>query len=240
MRIIDLSVPIAPDLPCGWPGLPPFHAVHTLDLEPDNVFSRSLTVEEHLGTHADAPNHIADEHGGAPASTTIDEVPLERFVGPALVLDVRHVRGGDAGVSPWIEPREVEELERAQPGALVGTVLLVRTGWSDEYYRPSPAGNAYVLDAVEGRAPGWPALHPYTITRAVDLGVTTIGVDAPSLGAAHDPLPPHRAALTRGIGVVENLRNLGQVPTGSTFVFLPLYVVGGSGAPGRAVALARQ
>ena len=48
----------------------------------------------------------------------------------------------------------------------------------------------------------------------------------------------HRIGLGAGIVFVENLTGLHQVPaTGAWLVFLPLKLVGGSGAPGRAVAL---
>jgi kynurenine formamidase len=48
----------------------------------------------------------------------------------------------------------------------------------------------------------------------------------------------HYAALGRGMPFVESLTNLGVLlPRGAIFIFLPLKIVGGSGAPERAIAL---
>jgi kynurenine formamidase len=233
--IIDLSVTLSDDLPCDWPGMPRFSASVTSSFESGDVFSRSLVIEEHCGTHADAPNHIAlgDEFSVRPIG--IDAMSMDRFCGPARVADLRHVTGDTKGESPWITP---EDLDAALDAPLqAGDVLLINTGWSDERYQSFPAGERYVAAPLAGTEPGWPALHPFTVERAAYAGVRLIGVDTPSLGATHDPLPAHRAALGRGIAVVENLIRLADVPDKSLFMFFPLKVAQGSGAPGRAIAI---
>jgi isatin hydrolase len=233
--IIDLSVTLSDELPCDWPGVPPFRASVTMSIEDDDVFSRSLVMEEHCGTHADAPNHIADVDGLPVGSTSIDAMSMDRFCGPARVVDLHHVVGDTKGESPWITP---EILDAALDRPLEpGDALLINTGWSDERYRPYPIGERYVASSLAGTEPGWPALHPFTIERAAYRGVRLIGVDTPSLGATHDPLPPHRAALSRGIVVVENLTRLSDVPDDALFMFFPLKIANGSGAPGRAIAM---
>lgn len=236
--IIDLSVALAADLPCNWPGLPPFAATETMRLVDDDVYSRSLVMEEHCGTHADAPNHIANADGVAVGDASIDLLALDSFYGRARVADLRGVRGTRPGESPWITP---DMVTATLPSPLQpGDALLVRTGWSDERYLPGAGGKHYVAAPLAGREPAWPALQPGTIAAVHDLGVRLIGVDTPSLGAAHDPLPPHRAALGRRVAVVENLTRLGDVPADAMFLFLPLKIASGSGAPGRAIALTRE
>jgi kynurenine formamidase len=90
---------------------------------------------------------------------------------------------------------------------------------------------------VTRKIAGWPAPTTALIDAIADRGVSVIGVDAPSVGAAHDPVPGHRAALGRGVLLLENLSNLSALPPrGATFIFLPLSIVGGTGGPGRAVA----
>ncbi|MDP9425621.1 MAG: hypothetical protein M3P37_06180 [Actinomycetota bacterium] len=65
----------------------------------------------------------------------------------------------------------------------------------------------------------------------------TIGIDAPSIGSAHDGVPVHQEGLSRGLRYVEILTNLGELPVrGAFFVFLPLKIGGSSGGPGRAIA----
>src|SRR3989449_8393813 len=48
----------------------------------DDANASALTVSVHAGTHVDAPFHFVPDGAG------IDAVPLERFVGPALVHSV--------------------------------------------------------------------------------------------------------------------------------------------------------
>ena len=76
------------------------------------------------------------------------------------------------------------------------------------------------------------------ISLLVERGVGLFGTDTPSAGPMQEVVDVHRIGLGAGIVYVENLIGLHQVPaTGAWLVFLPLKLVGGSGAPGRAVAL---
>lgn len=81
MRIIDLSVPIYTGMPI-YPGDPDVqadvvhtHQTHTWEL-------RKLVMGTHTGTHADAFSHM---HIG---KETLDDIPLERFLGKAQVVDL--------------------------------------------------------------------------------------------------------------------------------------------------------
>jgi kynurenine formamidase len=130
----------------------------------------------------------------------------------------------------------------AQQGPLRGgEIVLLHTGW-DRYYQPWPAGRAYAFDPVVTRAgPGWPAPSAAAIDYVRGRGITTLGIDAPSIGAAHDALSPHYAGLEHGMRYVENLSGLDQLPPrGAYFIFLPLKVEGASGCPGRAIGMRRR
>ncbi|MFN9961275.1 MAG: cyclase family protein, partial [bacterium] len=71
-----------------WPGDQPFHCGWTCRRENgDSVNLAAVTTSFHVGTHADAPLHVAD---GAPGA---DALPLAPFIGPATVVDVRQVDG---------------------------------------------------------------------------------------------------------------------------------------------------
>jgi len=235
--LIDLSVPIGEEFPCSWPGLPKFAARQTIGAEPPDEYfiSRSLTLEEHMGTHVDALNHATIDDSGTRLAA-IDALPLERFCGRPRVVDVRNVRGDVKGQSPWILPDAITVHEARTEPIRPGDVVLFWSGWSDEFYQALPSGDLYVDAPASGRAPGWPALHPSSLGYLGEHGVCTIGLDTPSLGATNEALSPHRAAFLAGITPVENLTNIGQVSDGTgLFVFLPLAVRRGTGAPGRAV-----
>ena len=165
-EIIDLSVRLDARLPCSWPGLPPFAAHPTLGTDPPDplFFSRSLTVEEHFGTHADAPNHMALDDTGRRPERTLDSVPLLNFAGRPRVIDVRSIRGSVAGESPWISATVLLAYEAATCTIESDDVVLFWTGWSDEFYTPFPDGRRYVSEPLSGVVSGWPApsagVHP--------------------------------------------------------------------------------
>jgi len=91
---------------------------------------------------------------------------------------------------------------------------------------------------VTGEYPGWPAPAPETAIYLHEQGIKTVGIDAPSIGSAHDGVPVHQEGLGRGMRYVEILTNLGELPVrGAFFIFMPLKVANSSGGPGRAMAL---
>ena len=95
-RLYDLSPPISPRL-AVWPGDVPF--ARDVTSHPDGTTFSSIATTLHLGSHADAPLHMA---AGAPS---IDAVPLETWIGPCQVVEARvpprgRVRLGDLAASP--------------------------------------------------------------------------------------------------------------------------------------------
>src|SRR5689334_22462681 len=117
LRIVDISQPIFD----GGPNCPA-HPLVRSEVTSDHVRGQwhweTLTLASHTGSHLDAPLHkIA---GGA----AIDELPLDSFVGPAYIADLRP-----------LEPRALitpERLSRALPEDLpAGSIVLMATGWGD-------------------------------------------------------------------------------------------------------------
>src|SRR5215469_17521879 len=81
-RIIDLSYAISDKL-VPWPGdARAFEAKVNATVEKDGYFTRSFSMLEHYGTHMDAPAHFP------PGKTTLDQIAVSKFFGPAVVLDV--------------------------------------------------------------------------------------------------------------------------------------------------------
>jgi kynurenine formamidase len=246
-RIIDLSVPLSPDHPCGWPGHPSLQIEgHWFEDRQVPYAHQSISLDEHTGTHFDAPAHFipppgSDLYDGPGRHVTSDQVPLEACIGPARVIDARSAISTTPGESAWIDPSYVERAVEEHGALHAGDVILFYTGWSDTHYRPGDDGSAFVADPLAGNREGWPALSPETIIKVADAGVSAIGIDTPTLGAVQDSFGPHLAALERGLVVVEELVGLGELPAvGALFIFLPLKLVGGTGAPGRAIALAED
>src|SRR5690606_11060142 len=81
MKIYDLTRRVSPSI-AVWPGDPPFErgwGSRLSDGDPANV--GWIKTGLHVGTHADAPFHFV------PDGSTIDDIPLEVFVGAALLVD---------------------------------------------------------------------------------------------------------------------------------------------------------
>jgi kynurenine formamidase len=214
-RLVDLSVPVGPAT-VVYPGDPePELTVHST-IERDGFNLLHVRMGSQSGTHVDAPYHFEED------GPRIDEVPLERFLGPAVVVDA--TAAGERGRITWeyVEP----VAHRLRPGTLV----LLHTGWAGRYGTPAYFAHPF-LDAGACR-------------RLLDLGVRTICVDAINLDETPDDehpgegFPVHHLIARAGGVIGENFRNLEQVDWPDPFVLsLPVRLVGADGAPVRAVAV---
>ncbi|WP_297435224.1 cyclase family protein [Thermococcus sp.] len=84
--IVDLSVPLSDDTP-AYPDDPPVSVRLWAVIDRDGYYMNVLKLGEHSGTHVDAPAHFI------PGGKTVDEMPLDRFVGKGMVVDVRNGSG---------------------------------------------------------------------------------------------------------------------------------------------------
>ena len=208
-RIIDVSLGIGPDLPT-WPGDPGVEIVPFSRLargDPANV--SELRLGSHTGTHVDPPVHFID------GEASIDALPLETLVGPAVVADLR---GAEA-----IGPAELDALDL--PAGLER--LLCRTDNSDLW---SKAAGEFPENYV--------AVTPEGARWIVERSLRLVGVDFLSVERDGPPdFPVHRTLLAAGVIVVEGLDLSSVDPGPYTLVCAPLKVVGGDGAPARALLI---
>ena len=256
-EVIDLSLLISEELPGWWPTHLPFqHKTYSWYADRETPVGRVLShlgpyttrwmlMDEHTGTHFDAPAHSLPPPGsGVPGehplgAVTADKVALERLVGDARVMDVRFLLGTTGpGISPLITADHVRAWELEAGALREGDILLLRSDW-DSRYLPGSDGTGYAHDVfVTRQAPGWPAPDPDMARYVAERGVHCVGTDAPSVGPAHDGQPLHVAGFTAGLIFIESLANLVAIPPqGAIFIFAPIKVSGSTGAPGRAFAL---
>src|ERR1043165_209737 len=89
MKIYDISLPLCPQLVC-WPGKRPFSMQTTRSLcRGDSCTTHTFSSDIHFGTHIDAPAHfIAD-------GVTVDQVALDRLLGPCRVIAFEGSLGSD-------------------------------------------------------------------------------------------------------------------------------------------------
>ncbi|CAD2213475.1 cyclase [Angomonas deanei] len=77
--IIDLTAPLYDGMPV-YEGDPQVCVTTVRTIEADGWELRQLSMGSHTGTHVDAPSHM---HAG---SATLDDVPLDKFYGPAMLV----------------------------------------------------------------------------------------------------------------------------------------------------------
>jgi kynurenine formamidase len=253
-EVVDLSVLLSEEMP-GWPGHMPFtHKVHNW-YQPASgpgqplrsagpYFTCWFMVDEHCGTHFDAPPHFIPPpgsglpHAGELGAITGDRVPLRRLQGPAAVVDVRALNAdASPGQSPRVTPELLKKWENRHGRLAPGEVVILRTGW-DAYWTDGPEGEKFCRRPLIPRDfPGWPAPSVDAIDHLFGRGVRLVGTDAPSIGAVEEGASMHYAGLERDVLYVECLTGLERLsPRGTYFVFMPLKLAGSSGGNGRALA----
>lgn len=245
--VVDLSLTVAAELPCVWPvGMTPLAVVPTAAFGHTGRHRDMLVIDEHTGTQWDAPAHFVPppdsglDGAGPMGVVTGDKVPAWQFCGEACVIDLtKHRDEAAPGESFLIGPEHVRAWELAHRPLGPGDVVCFRTGYTDAYYKPFPAGERFVADALRKKSPGWAAPRPETMTYLADRGVKTLAIDSASMG----PLPnlavaTHRAGGNRGMVWVECATNLGSLPaTGAFAALLPAKHAGGSGGECRLIAI---
>ena len=190
----------------------------------------SVCTPEHGGTHIDAPMHFAA--GGI----STEKIPLESLLAQAVVIDVSNKAAADRNYRLTAE--DLEEFENEHGEISAGTIVLMRTDWSDHW----PDAMAYLGDDTPGDAsqlqfPGFGAEAAKIL--AEERKVAMLGVDTASVdyGKSQDFIV-HRIGAAQGVANLENLTNLDRLPaTGATIIALPMKIEGGSGGPERVVAL---
>ena len=106
-ELIDLTLTLGSERASDVPGL---MGVETSQLQTHESHARSnqkLCLATHIGTHVDAPYHFVE------GAATVDQMPLEKYMGPTVLLDLRSMARG-------LTPLQVSELEGADYLAKTG------------------------------------------------------------------------------------------------------------------------
>jgi kynurenine formamidase len=232
-RIVDLTHPFD-EQTIYWPTSPSKFELKPLSFgkTAGGYFYSSfvLCTPEHGGTHLDAPLHFAEGH------PSIGDVPLDRLIGPAVVIDVSKQAAGDATYR--LAPEDIAAFERAHGRIPQGAIVLLRTDWS----RFWPNVKQYLGDDTPGDAsklkfPGYGVEAARLLVEGRHVAV--LGIDTASIdyGPSTDFMA-HRIGAARDVVNLENLTGLSELPpTGATVVALPMKIAKGSGGPARVIAL---
>lgn len=188
-----------------WPGDPPVSIKRVKDMAGGATANLSMIS---MGTHSGT--HVDAPLHFIDGGNGVDTMPLETLVGKARVIAIRDAES--------IKPEELKEHRIRR-----GERILLKTRNSSRLWQRKEFAEDFVYlsdDAAKFLAA---------------RGVRAIGVDYLSVGSYRDGGDTHRALLGGGVWIIEGI-NLSAVAPGSYYlVCLPLRIVGGDGAPARAI-----
>jgi len=178
---------------------------------------RGVHMRLHAGSHVDAPEH--NVRGG----TQIHQLPLELFMGDAIVADLRDKLPGQAITEKDLEKRLDNRIRK-------GDRLLLRTDHNNSY---------------DGGSEAWMKTSPYLTIGAtlwcIEKGVVIVGYDF--YHGNDEPDSPRvfhnsRTLSEHGVITMPYLKNLDRIEKDRfTLIGLPLKMIGAEASPVRAVAV---
>jgi kynurenine formamidase len=234
--VIDLSYAYDEDT-IYWPTAEGFrHEAVTVGHQEGGYYYEAFDFQsaEHGGTHIDAPRHFAE------GKQTVDEIPLERLMGPGIVIDVAAACARDRDYQ--VTTADFEAWEADHGRIPEGAIVLLRTGfgrfWPDRvrYMGTAERGPEAVADLH------FPGLHADAARwLATRRSIGAIGLDTPSIDHGQSKLfESHCILFERQIPALENVARLDELPPeGFDVIALPMKIRGGSGAPVRIAAILR-
>jgi len=248
-RFVDLSLMVASDMPGSWPaaGFAPFHMDHYLRIGSLSAYNSDiLTLDGNTGTQLDVPPHsipLPDSNlpnAGPFGRMFTDKVPAWQFAGEACVVDCRDLLDSKVnGRSALVKRDRIMAWEKQHRPLGPGDVVLMRSDYSDQFYRPLPAGRRFLLTPVDGTTSAWPDPDPDCMEYFVSRKVMALGTDSASMGPLPDLAEPtHLAGLKHGMIWAESATGLGQIPeTGAFYCLLAPRHADGLYSEARAMAI---
>ena len=217
-----------------WPTAEPFVLRKVADgVTPQGYYyaANTFCTSEHGGTLIDSPIHFAQK------GWTVDQIPIDQLIAPAVVIDV--VAASATNADYQVTRADFDAWERAHGAIPSGVIVLLRTGYSARW----PDAARYLGTAERGEQAvaklHFPGLHPDAARWLVaERSIKAIGLDTASIDFGQSTLyESHRVLFERNIPALENLTNLDRLPAkGVRLIGLPMKIGGGSGGPVRAVA----
>jgi kynurenine formamidase len=201
-----------------YPGTfpPVFEIMNTV--EKDGFTELKMSTVLHVGTHIDAPTHMI---AGA---RSIDQFPIDKFFGKAMVIPCHHKKEIDLSFIQTYEDR-IAQID----------FILFFTGWEDKW---NTKGYFQDCPTLTREAAKW-----LTQFKLKGIGIDSFSLDSViSAGkVTADTFPKHHILLEKEILLIENLTNLNKLPDYDCwFQCLPLNIANADGSPVRAIAMIEE
>ena len=223
-HLADLTHRLTPDFPT-YDGTPQFCLTQLATLERDGWNFGAWGLDEHVGTHFDAPRHRS-------TGLAADEVPAAKLIGPLAVVDIGEKSARDADATLGLDDLVGWEQRHGPlpPGAVVAMWSRWETHLLTPRFRNADAEGRMHFPGIGQEAAGWLLRE----REVVGLAVDTLSLDP---GCSLD-YPVHTAWLGAGRWGLECVANLGTVPpSGATIIVGAPKVAGASGGPSRVLAV---
>ena len=205
--VFDLTHTYSSRLPV-YPAFKPVQIRQKFFAAKDGFNANELTLDEHTGTHLDAPIHFV------PNAITADRLPADRFVAPLVVISI--AARADRDADALLMPDDVMSWEKQHGRIPDGAFVAMHSGWDARIGDPKRFLNMDARSTMH--APGFSGAAATLLVQQrqiVGAGVDTLSLDA---GAVPKPVA-HLAFLGAGKYGVELLANLATLPpAGATII----------------------
>ncbi len=221
--VVDLTHTLSADFPT-YLGEPGFGAEQVWNFADAGFNLFNLTINEHTGTHIDAPLHFSAD------GLSVDEIPVADLVAPLCVVDIAARAAEDADTQ--VTPDDLQAWIDANGDIPDGACVAMHSGWSAKV-------DSDAFRGFDGEAQHYPGFHIEATQMLLETGARSIAVDTLSLdhGISAD-FATHYAWLPTGRFGIENIAGLDQVPaSGATVIIGAPKHRGGSGGPARIFAM---
>jgi len=225
MKVVDLTIPLSNDSPRF-----PLHPVHIERIRYTGMRGTSnvtlIMMSSHVGTHIDTPFHAIHE------GKKLEELPLERFIGPGVVVDIP--KGELEEITP-------DDLEKAEPKIRKDDIVIIHTGWAKFW------GHKDLNYLIEKR----PGVGVEAAKWLVNKKINIVGTDTMAVQSgrpAPHPEPVHNTLLSNNIILVEcvggDIAKVAGLRANIAVIPLPIYPLpqglpegGGDASPVRVLVL---
>ena len=231
-KIVDLTYAFGPDT-VYWPTAKPFVLERLAFGKTHAGFwyaANNICLAEHGGTHVDAPIHFAEGKWSA------DQIPVDKLIGPATVIDVRSQAARDPDYRVTVE--DIRRWEKAHGRIPDGAIVLALTGWGRFWPdKKKYLGTDKPGDVDNLHFPGFSQEVAEFLIR--EREIDAVGIDSASSDYGQSKnFITHRILSGASKPALENVANLDRLPPrGATVIALPIKIMGGSGGPVRIIAL---
>lgn len=222
--IVDLTHTLTTDFPT-FSGLQQLEMEQVVSLANDGYNIYRWILEEHTGTHMDAPFHFSD-------GLTADQIPADQLFGPLAVIDIRSKAASDPDAQ--VTPDDLAAWEEQYGPLPQGAVVALLSGWQENL------GSDKFRNADADGVMHFPGFHIETIEMLLNERDAK-GILVDTLSLDHGPsadFAVHYRWLPAGKWGIENVANLAELPAnGATVVVGGPKIAGASGGPTRIFAL---